>query len=112
SFASRGQSSPAHTQHRVSRGVSRNRRARDLRFQSKRRGKEVIRMSLSAVQSIIGRAVVNSEFREALKTDPDTVLAERDVTAEEADAIKAMDWDAVSSVGTDLEQRVSRFGIT
>jgi hypothetical protein len=71
-----------------------------------------MKVSLAAVQSIIGRAVVNSEFRDALKADPDSILAERDVTPDEAAAIKAMDWDAVSSVGTDLEQRVSRFGIT
>jgi hypothetical protein len=69
-------------------------------------------VSLTAVQSIIGRAVMNPEFREQLKADPDAVLAERDVTPDEIAAIKAIDWDSLASVGTDLEQRVSRFGIT
>ncbi|HTE85864.1 MAG TPA: Os1348 family NHLP clan protein [Dehalococcoidia bacterium] len=68
-------------------------------------------MSLNAVQGIISRAVTDTEFREALRTNPDAVLGERDVTPDEVTAIKAMDWSAVSSVGTDVELRVSRFGL-
>jgi hypothetical protein len=69
-------------------------------------------VSLEAVQRVIGRAVTDSAFRGALQADPDGILGSRDLTGDEVAAIKAMDWSAVASVGNDLEQRVSRFGIT
>jgi hypothetical protein len=72
----------------------------------------VIELSLEMVQLIIGRAVASGEFREALLADPDGFLSERGVIGDEAAAIKAIDWSAVGSVGSELEQRVSRFGIT
>ena len=65
-------------------------------------------MSLEAVQRIIGRAVTDTEFREALKSQPDEVLKDRDVTSEESQALKGMDWESVSSVSLDLDTRVSR----
>lgn len=68
-------------------------------------------MSLEAVQRIMGRAVTDAAFREALVANPDEVLGSRDVTPQEIDALKAMDWGAVSAVGLDLEQRISRFGL-
>jgi len=70
----------------------------------------VRRTTLEAVQRIVGRAVTDPEFRDALKAHPDTVFANRDVTPEEQEALKAMDWDSIGSVGTELEQRVSRMG--
>jgi hypothetical protein len=65
-------------------------------------------MSLDAVQRIIGRAVTDQDFRTALKTRPDTVFQDRDVTPDEQEALKNMDWDSVGAVGGQLEQRVSR----
>ena len=62
-------------------------------------------MSLEAVQRIVERAVTDAEFREALKTDPDGVFTDRDVTPQEIVALKAMDWDAVASVSEDVEVR-------
>jgi hypothetical protein len=70
----------------------------------------VRRTTLEAVQRIVGRAVTDADFREALKAHPDTVFENRDVSAEEQEALKAMDWDSIGSVGTELEQRVSRMG--
>jgi hypothetical protein len=69
-------------------------------------------VSLEVVQLIIGRAVASKEFRDALVANPDAFLADRDVTGDEAAAIKAIDWNAVGSVGTQLEERVSRFGLS
>ena len=68
-------------------------------------------MSMVYMQAVIGKAVVDSGFREQLKANPDTVLDARQLTDEEKDALKHMNWDAVASVGTDLDQRVSRMVI-
>jgi len=57
----------------------------------------VIKTSLEAVQRIIGRAVTDSTFRNLLQTNPDEVFAGRDVTAEETQALRGMNWDAPSS---------------
>jgi len=65
-------------------------------------------VSMVYMQAVIGRAVVDSAFREQLKTNPAAVLDARQLTDEEKDALKNMNWDAVASVGTDLDQRVSR----
>jgi hypothetical protein len=73
-------------------------------------GKEVIRMSLETVQRVIFLAVTNAEFRNALKANPDEFLAQRELSPEEIVSLKATDWDSVSTVGHDLEERVSRFG--
>jgi hypothetical protein len=68
-------------------------------------------MSLQAVQRIIGRAVTDSEFRNLLKSDPETVYHGRDVTPDEIQALSTMDWDAVGSVARDLDARISRMGV-
>jgi hypothetical protein len=70
-------------------------------------------MSLEAVQRIVSRAATDTEFRQAIKTDPDGVFTDRDVTPQEIVALKAMDWDAVSSVAEDTEVRgfAMRFGL-
>lgn len=60
-------------------------------------------MSLEAVQRIVSRAATDAEFREALKSDPDGVFTDRDVTPQEIVALKAMDWDSVSAVAEDVE---------
>jgi hypothetical protein len=67
-------------------------------------------MSLEAVQRVIYLAVTNSEFRGALRNNPDEFLAARDLTQPEIDSLKATDWESIASVGQGLEERVSRFG--
>ena len=67
-------------------------------------------MSLEAVQRVIFLGVTNAEFRNALKANPDEFLGARDLTPEEIASLKATDWDSISNVGHDLEERVSRFG--
>jgi hypothetical protein len=70
----------------------------------------VRKTTLEAVQRIVGRAVTDADFREALKTNPESVFANRDVTPDEQAALKNMNWDSIGSIGTELEQRVSRMG--
>lgn len=62
-------------------------------------------MSLEAVQRIVSRATTDAEFRDTIKTDPDGVFTDRDVTPQEIVALKAMDWDSLSAVAEDVEVR-------
>jgi len=65
-------------------------------------------MSKEAVQTIIGRAVVDVQFRESLFTDPDQVLAGFELTEEEVAALKAIDAVAVESFAGALDERISK----
>jgi hypothetical protein len=65
-------------------------------------------MSKEAVQSIIGRAVVDVEFRESLFTDPEQVLAEYELTGEEVAALKAIDSEAMEAFVGALDERISK----
>jgi hypothetical protein len=65
-------------------------------------------MSQEAVQRVLSRAVIDADFREALKTHPDDVFANEDVTPEEQQVLKSTDWDSIGSNGVELEPRVSR----
>lgn len=71
-------------------------------------------MSLQGMQFIIGRAVTDAGFRENLKADPEFMVENvkkrwnYDFTDEEVQALKAMNWDELSGVGNELDQRISR----
>ena len=75
-------------------------------------------MSAEAVQFIIGRAVTNPSFRDQLQADPDGVVAafatreHYEFTGDEVDAIRAMDWQGLTGVAHDLDQRISRARIS
>lgn len=62
-------------------------------------------MSLEAVQRIVSRATTDAAFRQALVDDGDAVFTDRDVTPQEIVALRAMDWNAVGSLGDDVEVR-------
>jgi hypothetical protein len=65
-------------------------------------------MSKEAVESIIGRAVVDSEFREVLFADPDRALAGYDLLEAEVAALKAIDAEAMESFAGSLDERISK----
>jgi hypothetical protein len=65
-------------------------------------------MSEESVQRIVDRAVTDEDFRKALKTDPDSVLSDLDITTEERQALKSLDWDSIGSDSIELDQRISR----
>jgi hypothetical protein len=65
-------------------------------------------MSKEAVQAIIGRAVVDYQFRESLFTDPDQVLAGFELTEEEVAALRALDVEAIASFAGALDERISK----
>jgi hypothetical protein len=65
-------------------------------------------MSKEAVQTVIGKAVTDSEFREELFANPDQALAGYDLTEEEIAGLKSIDAETLESVAGPLEERLSK----
>ncbi len=65
-------------------------------------------MSKQAVEAVIGRAVVDSEFRDILFEDPDRALAGYDLAEAEVAALKAVDAEAMASFAGSLDERISK----
>ena len=65
-------------------------------------------MSKEAVEAVIGKAVLDSEFREALFANPEEVLAEYDLTEEEVAALRAIDFETMESFAGTLDERISK----
>jgi hypothetical protein len=72
--------------------------------------KEVNQMSRKAVEAIIGKAVLDMEFREALFADPDNTLEGYDLTEEEVAGLKVIDSETMESLAGTLDERISKFG--
>jgi hypothetical protein len=77
-------------------------------IESKKREKEVNQMSREAVERIIGKAVVDSQFREALFADPDRVLGSFELTEEELAALKTIDAETMETLAGTLDERISK----
>jgi hypothetical protein len=65
-------------------------------------------MSKEALQAVIGKAVMDSEFREALFADPDQALEGYELTEEEVAALKAVDAETMESFAGSLDERISK----
>jgi hypothetical protein len=65
-------------------------------------------MSKEALQAVIGKAVMDSEFREALFADPDQAVEGYELTEEEVAALKAIDAETVESFAGSLDERISK----
>ena len=68
-------------------------------------------MSLDDVKQVIGRAVLDPEFRGILFSDPDTALKDYDLTEEELAGLKNIERDKFDEMAGALEERMSRAGI-
>jgi hypothetical protein len=66
-------------------------------------------MSRQALEAVIGRAVTDGAFRDALFARPDATLAEYDLTGAEIASLKALDFETLDSFAGMLDERVSRF---
>jgi hypothetical protein len=55
-------------------------------------------MSKAAMETVVGKAVLDTEFREELFANPDEVLAGYELSEEEVAAIKALDAAHISQV--------------
>jgi hypothetical protein len=65
-------------------------------------------MTKEAVEAVVGKAVLDSEFREALFANPDEALAEYDLTEEEITALRAIDFETMESFAGTLDERISK----
>jgi hypothetical protein len=66
-------------------------------------------MSQETVEAIIGKAVLDAEFREALLANPDEALAGYDLTEEELAGLKELDAESLNAMAGSLDERVSKF---
>jgi hypothetical protein len=65
-------------------------------------------MTKGAVEAIIGRAVLDSKFRERLFADPEQALAEYGLAEAEVDVLKGIDAEAFQSFAGSLDERISK----
>jgi hypothetical protein len=67
-------------------------------------------MSLESLQTIIGRAVMEPEYRELLFGDPDAALEGYELSEEENSALTSLERETFDEVAGELEERISRAG--
>jgi hypothetical protein len=65
-------------------------------------------MSKEAVESVIGRAMVDERFRAAIFANPDEAYRAYDLTEEEVAALKSIDAETVEAMAGTLDERVSK----
>lgn len=65
-------------------------------------------MSKESVEAIVGKAVLDSQFREALFANPEEVLADYELTEEEVAALRAIDFETMESFAGTLDERISK----
>lgn len=67
-------------------------------------------MSIESVQTIVGRAVTEPDYRELLFNDPEKALEGYELSDEEASALKGIEREKFDAVAGELEERVSKAG--
>ncbi len=65
-------------------------------------------MSLEAVQQVIGRAVIDSEFRQLLIANAREACSDYDLSEEELAALEALDSASLQSFVGSLDPRLSK----
>jgi Ribosomally synthesized peptide prototyped by Frankia Franean1_4349. len=68
-------------------------------------------MSLENVQTIIGRAIIEPEYRDLLFNDPAKAMEGYDLTKEELQALESIEKEKLNTLANDLEERVSKAGL-
>jgi hypothetical protein len=63
-------------------------------------------VSRQALEAVIGRAILDVEFRTALFADPDSTLVDYQLTAVELAALKSVDAESLDACGAGLAQRI------
>lgn len=67
-------------------------------------------MSQSEVERVIGRAVTDAAFREALIANAREACKEYNLTEEELSALEALDPESLAAFAGTLDQRISKTG--
>ena len=65
-------------------------------------------MSQQAVQNLIGRAVMDAEFRKLLFSNPDKAFEGYDLTEDEKTVLRGLDQDEVASFAGKLDERITK----
>ncbi|OAN41056.1 hypothetical protein A6A03_19190 [Chloroflexus islandicus] len=65
-------------------------------------------MSQSAVEQVIGRAVIDAEFRAQLIADARAACAGYDLTEEELEALERLDTESLQAFAGKLDPRLSK----
>ena len=65
-------------------------------------------MAREAVEQILGRAIMDQAFRQALFSSPDKALAEYDLTEEELAGLRALDAESLDSAAGALDAPAPR----
>jgi len=65
-------------------------------------------MTTEALQSVIGRAVTDADFRHTLFANPDLALADYDLTPEELASLNAIDYETMDDMAGTLDDRMSK----
>lgn len=68
-------------------------------------------MSEEALKQVIGRAVLDTKFREVLFSDPSTALQDYDLSDEERVGLMNIEREKFDDMAGSLEERMSRAGI-
>lgn len=66
-------------------------------------------MSKKAVEQIMGKMLLDVEFRDLMASDMDKALTDFDLTDEEREGFKDVDLDDIDQVATSLDERVSKW---
>ena len=65
-------------------------------------------MSQDAVSQIIGRAVIDSEFRETLFSNPEQALEDYNLTDDEKESLKNLKREDLEDFSTKLDSRITK----
>ncbi len=68
-------------------------------------------MSKENVQTIIGRAIMEPEYRASLFKEPDKALEGYELTDEETQSLKNLDPEKFDQAATQVEERISKSGL-
>ncbi len=68
-------------------------------------------MSKENVQTIIGRAILEAEYRKLLFSDPGKALEGYELTEDETQGLKNLDPEKFDLVANQVEERISKTGI-
>ena len=65
-------------------------------------------MSQQSMQAIIGKAIIDTAFRQRMFSDPETALADYELSDGEVAALRAIDFETMECCARTLDDRISR----